>query len=229
MRRNYISPEFDYLQVFGSYNMLEKSSFFGSKMMEIEDSFEVTDQNLIYYQQSSGEQIDLTNESSNSPIVYDQSLDKSINHKLNLVELQSEFLKNTNTNWTMEIDLKTIFQNTIFATLKKARTFEGLTVQMVKDNDINIAIVNYIDLNIRSRYKLNRVEMYIEYVSLLESGNLKYNNKYDQTIKKKENKFTKFQSETAFDDSRITLNFAQEKPSNQYSFKYSFDLFYEKL
>jgi hypothetical protein len=94
MRRNYISPEFNYEPVYGSFNMLEQSSFFGSKMLEIEDNLNITNDNLVYYQLISGEQIDEVSERSTTPIVYDQALDKSKNHTLQLLELQSEFLKN---------------------------------------------------------------------------------------------------------------------------------------
>jgi hypothetical protein len=50
MRRSYISPEFDHNDVYGTFNMIEESNFFGSKMLEIEDSIYIDVQNLIYYQ-----------------------------------------------------------------------------------------------------------------------------------------------------------------------------------
>jgi hypothetical protein len=30
MRRNYISPEFEHKEVYGTYNMVEESNFFGA-------------------------------------------------------------------------------------------------------------------------------------------------------------------------------------------------------
>ena len=59
MRRNYISPEYDYVKVYGTYNMTEQSSFFGSKMLKIDDSVSLDNQNLIYYQNINDEQIKL--------------------------------------------------------------------------------------------------------------------------------------------------------------------------
>jgi hypothetical protein len=50
MRRSYISPEFEYNRVFGTLNMKEESSFFGSKMLEIEDSLELHNQGIVYFQ-----------------------------------------------------------------------------------------------------------------------------------------------------------------------------------
>ena len=70
MRRNYISPEFEYRKVFGTLNMKEESTFFGSKMLEIEDIIELHNQGIIYYQNSNNEQIDLDIERSLNPIVF---------------------------------------------------------------------------------------------------------------------------------------------------------------
>jgi len=229
MRRTYISPEYVYEPVYGSFNMLEQCSFLGSKMIDIEDNLNVTNNNLVYYQLENGEQMDLSSESGLSPIVYDQTFDKSQNHKLELVELQSEFLKNGNANWVLTIDLKTILGNSVFATLKRARTFEGVMVSMTRDNDVNTAIRKYIDLNIRSRYKFDRVELFLEYVNLINTSTLKYANSFDSTIEKSQNKFIKIQTETEFDDSRIIVNFAQQKNASEFSFKYYFNLYFKKL
>jgi len=58
MRRDYISPEYKSVRVYGTFNMLEESNFFGSKMLEIEDSIIISNQEIIYYQNENGEQID---------------------------------------------------------------------------------------------------------------------------------------------------------------------------
>ena len=84
MRRNYISPEFQYDQVYGTFKMSEDSAFFGSKMLEIEDSINILSDNLIYNQLSTNEQIDESTEKNLPEIVYDATVDKGINHKLEL-------------------------------------------------------------------------------------------------------------------------------------------------
>jgi len=75
MRRTYISPEFEYKKVFGTFNMKEEASFFGSKMLEIEDTLDLTDQSLVYYQNPNSEQLDLDIEKLTLPIVYSISED----------------------------------------------------------------------------------------------------------------------------------------------------------
>ena len=56
MRRNYISDEFKSNIVNGTLTMVEKSSFFGSKMMSIDDEILVDSSNIIYYQNNKSEQ-----------------------------------------------------------------------------------------------------------------------------------------------------------------------------
>ena len=50
MRRSYISPEYTESSIYGTFNMLEESNFFAAKMLEIEDSIYISNQNIIYYQ-----------------------------------------------------------------------------------------------------------------------------------------------------------------------------------
>ena len=80
MRRTYISPEFVYQKVHGTLNMVEHSSFFGSKMLEIDDNLNIKNDNIVYYQLSNGEQLDINAESNLPQIVYDAVIDKKNNH-----------------------------------------------------------------------------------------------------------------------------------------------------
>ena len=79
MRRNYISNEYIYSNIPGSFNMLEESNYFGAKMLEIEDALYISNQNLIYYQQPNGEQFDMSIESTLLSNIYSSS-----DNKLNL-------------------------------------------------------------------------------------------------------------------------------------------------
>jgi hypothetical protein len=229
MKRNYISPEFNYRKVPGTFNMVEQTSFFGSKMIEIEDTLNILNENLVYYQNTNSEQIDLDSETSFPRIVYDAAKDKSENHTLKLEDSQSDFQKNDKAKWSLNIKLKTIFKNYIFATLKKYRTFEGIKNVMCSSGNVNNAMQEYIDKNIFSRYKLVRVDLYLDYIDLLSNNGLKYQTIFDQNIEDGSRKFPQFQTITAFDESEITLIFNQAKPASQFSFKYYFNIYYEKL
>ncbi len=141
MRRTYISPEFEYNKVYGTFNMKEQSSFFGSKMLEIDDMISIKNDNIIYYQLSNGEQIDIRSESGIYPqIIYDAVLDKKTNHTIIIDESQTEYEKSQNARWIVDIQIQNILRNYIFATLKKFRTFEGVRNNMTINNSINSSI-----------------------------------------------------------------------------------------
>lgn len=241
MRRTYISPEYDYSRIYGTFNMKEESSIFGSKMLEIDDTIIIDDQSLVYFQSSTKDQLDLTIESSLTPISYSSSEDKRVNHTLVIDPSQSTSQRDSNTQYILTIDLKTILSNYIFATLKRWRTFEGVRNDMTKNGDIDFAIREYILKNVIDRYKLNRVELYLKYIDIQNQNILKfdniwagYSNEYRTSslpadIGMAQYQLKKFQSQTEFDYSSTIITFSQEKKSSEFCFDYFFKLFYEKI
>jgi len=232
MRRNYISPEFTYKNVFGTYNMVEQSSFFGSKMLEIEDSIKIADNNIIYYQNTNNEQIDLVIENSLAPIVYNASNDKNSNHTLVVDISQTKYQLENNTKWIMNIDLNKILSDYIFAILKQSRTFEGVKNTMTINNDVNFAMRNYISSNVLNRYKYSKIELYLKYNDLKNQNILRYKNNWStnpSSIISDNNLLKRVQTETSYDYSSLRVLFDQEKPSSQYSFDYYFNVLFEKI
>lgn len=230
MRRTYISPEFNYNKVFGTFNMLEQSTFFGSKMLDIADQIEIKNENLIYFQQTTGEQINQTAELLLPQIIYDTVTDKRVNHLLILDESQSPQEKFNNTRWILDINLNSILTNYIFATMKRWRTFEGVRNSMTIDNNVNRALTDYITKNVLNRYKFTRVELFLKSVDLLSNSRLKYDAKYNDTIELIPNSvFSKFQTITDANNIDIRLIFYQPESSQRYSFDYYFNLYFEKI
>ena len=196
MKRNYISPEFIYQKVHGSLNMVEHSSFFGSKMLSIDDSVSILNDNIIYYQLASGEQLDFNSESSLPQVIYDAVLDKKSNHTLILDPAQTDIQKEGNAAWILDVNLKSVLTDYIFATLKKWRTFEGIRNNMTIGNNVDSSIKQYITANVIDRYKFTKLELFIKSVDLVNVGGLKYDNVYDVSIDLSNNLFTKFQTIT---------------------------------
>lgn len=233
MRRTYISNEYKNSKTYGTYNMIEESNFFGSKMLEIEDSITIDNQNIIYYQRSNGEQIDLSVETSLTSYVYSAgdgvTSDKFINHTLILDESQLSSQKESNTKWIMDIDLKTILSNYLFASIKKYRTFEGMKTEMTRTNDINSSVKEYIRQNVLNRYKYKKIDLYVKYRDLRQQNILRYINDWNSNINIEDNRLQKIQSDLSFDDSELKILFNQEKPSSQYSFEYWYSLEFIKI
>jgi len=229
MRRSYISPEYVDNKVYGTLNMVEESNFFGSKMLDIENSISIGTQDIIYYQNLKGEQIDYSVESSLQSYVYSPSTDKNSNHTLVLDESQPKYQLDKNTRWVLTINLKEILGNYLFGTMKKYRTFEGLKSDMTRYSNVDVALKSYVSFNVLDRYKLKSVELYIQYKDLRSQSLLRYKNTWNSNIISDINKMTRLQTETSFDESSIKLFFNQDKPSTDYSFEYFFNINYEKL
>jgi hypothetical protein len=228
MRRTYISPEYYNNNVYGTFNMVEESNFFGAKMLEVEDKISIEKQDIIYYQKLNGEQIDLLIESSLTSYVYSSSDDKLSNHTLIIDESQSKYQLEKDTKWVMDININEILSNYLFATLKRYRTFEGVKNDMNKYNDVDIAIRNYIKYNVLDRYKYKSIDLFINYKDMREQSLLRYKNDWNINTPVS-TKLTKIQTETSFDDSSIKLTFNQEKPSSEYNFDYYFNILFEKI
>ena len=229
MRRTYISSEYSNTKTYGTFNMVEESNYFGSKMLEIEDNIYIENQNIIYYQRPSGEQINLSAETSIDSPVYSASSDKEKNHSLKIDESQTNYQKENSTKWIMDIKINDVLSNFLFANLKRYRTFEGMKASLTRTNDVNTTIREYIDKNVSNRYKLSKIDLYIKYKDLRSQNVLRFKNTWNSTIGIDSNKFQKIQTETAFDGSNIKLLFNQEQPSTQYSFEYYFNILFEKI
>jgi len=232
MRRTYISPEFEYKKVYGTFNMKEESSFFGSKMLEIDDILELTDQSLVYYQNPNSEQLDLDIEKLTLPIVYSVSDYSKANQTLLIDDSQSEFQKNSNTRYTLTINLATILEEFLFATLKQYRTFEGVSNSMCYSGDVNFSMKQYILKNVVDRYRFNRIELFLNYIDLRDQNIRRFNNTWASNpgiVAVESNKLKNLQTETEYDFSSIRVTFSQQRSSQLFSFEYYFKLYWEKL
>jgi hypothetical protein len=224
-----MSPEYSNTQIYGTFNMVEESNFFAAKMLEVEDSIYVSNQNIIYYQKSTGEQIDLAIESSLPTQVYSASDNMKSHQKLILDDSQLDYQKESNTKWILNIDLRDILSDYLFAIMKRYRTFEGISNPLTRTNDVNTAIREYISNNVTNRYKLSRLDLYVSYTDLRSQNVLRYKNNWKSTIVSDSNLLKKKQMDVAFDESTLKILFTQEKPSSQYNFDYYFNILFEKI
>jgi len=129
----------------------------------------------------------------------------------------------------MTVEAKDILRNHIFAILKSSRTFEGLKNNYVTSGSADQAIFEYINNNILKKYALKEIMLYLDYVDLCNDDTLQYLNAFDQTIAQDSLKITTMEQTISQDESIITLRFNQAKPAYNYSYKYYFNLKYEKL
>jgi hypothetical protein len=229
MRRSYISPEYTELSTYGTFNMVEESNFFGAKMLEVEDSISISNQNIIYYQKSTGEQVDISIESSLTSQVYSASDNMKLHQTLDLDPTQLNYQKEGNTKWVLTIDLKNILTDYLFAVMKRYRTFEGISNNLTRTNDVNTAIKQYIANNVLNRYKFSKLDLYVSYKDLMQQNVLRYKNTWNPSAISDTNKMKKYQTDLAYDQSELKILFTQEKISSQYNFDYYFNILFEKI
>jgi hypothetical protein len=226
MRRTYISPEYHSNLVPGTLNMVEESNFFSAKMIDIEEEIKIDNIDIRWYQNPSNEQIDLSIESTINPSFYSTSNDKKSKHTLFLDKTQSDYQKERNAKWILDIDVRSILSNYIFATLKKYRTFEGVKNNTTVYNDVNISIKDYINFNIINRYKIKKIDLYLAYRNLTEQG-LRYKNNWNINLPDS-SLFDKYQRISEYDESKVRLIFEQLN-SSQYIFDYYFNISFERI
>ena len=229
MRRSYMSPEYNNTQIYGTFNMVEESNFFGAKMLEVEDDIYISDQNIIYYQKSTGEQIDLAIESSLPTQVYSASDNMKSHQRLTLDDSQLNYQKETNPKWILNVDLRNILSDYLFAIMKRYRTFEGISNPLTRTNDVNTAIREYISNNVTNRYKISRLDLYVSYTDLRNQNVLRYKNTWNPSIISDFNLLKKKQMDLSFDESTLKISFTQENPSSLYNFDYYFNILFEKI
>jgi len=239
MRITHISPEYTYNKVNGTLSMKEKKSFFASKLVKFDETISIESQNIIYYQDPQNQQINLASEQLLGAIIYNTDSDKLSNSMLILDKGQSIDNLNNNSSWNLSINYGIILENYLFATLKKYRTFEGVTNNITLNSDINEAMRAYIKDNLLGIYELNKVDLYISYNDLQSpirtnpvnstAPLLKYKNFFTQKASDSGNLLTKFTSKTDIINMVDVITFNQEKSSSNFSFNYYFNLYFTKI
>jgi hypothetical protein len=227
MRRNYMSPEFINNRVNGTLSMLEESNFFSARMLEIEESILIDNIDLLWYQNQNKEQIDISIESSLLPYVYSPSQDKIQNLSLKIDPNDTTIGQRRNTRWIFEINVQKILINYLYATLKKFRTFEGVKNGQTVYNDIDVAIINYIKINILNRYKFKQIDLYLVNRDINQEGLIKSKNIWNSNLS---NDFlTKnYQTIINSDESVVKLLLLQLN-SNEYIFEYYYNILFERI
>lgn len=243
MKNNLILKKFKKENVKGTYEMLEKETFFGGKLMDIEDEITISDVSVHYYQYYN------VDDKKNGYQYYDLNvfiekfyLLDVVNLKLkhhNIVKIpQSEIDEKNNTRWELNINIKNILREYLFAKIKARRTFKSIEYYDFLNNDINLSIYEYINLNLMDRYKFDSIDFYVKYIDI------KNNNTYDNlTIKQYDPLFRSDIENINYKINNVNLDindfmdqladvkilYNQSKTSTEYKFDYYFNVKFKKI
>jgi len=220
----------------GTKSMSTIKSFFGTKLIDIEDNIKV-DNSSIQYTETNGYQNYKTNNiTTETEIFVDLTKLKNDNHTIN-PQTQEIFDLENNTRWVLNIDIKKILREYLFASIKKARSFKTIKAENTKDNDINVSIYKFIDINILNRYQLSNIDFYIRYDKITTSNifnkNLiQYNPTFDESlynINYITNNFSLIKRDEFENLTNIKILYNQIKKSSEYRFSYYFNVNYNKI
>lgn len=254
MKENLILKKYKKEKVNGTFNLLEEETFFGCKAMEIEDSINIDDKGIQYYQyfynindinntievekaKNNGYQYNEINEFLESFFLLDTVDLKLKNHTIRK-QHQTEIDEQNNTKWIIEIDTKNILIEYLFAKIKKRRTFRSIRYDNFINNDINNSIREYIKLNLLDRYKFSSLDFFVKYSDIRDNSIFDNNllKQFDPLFKsdinllkyKENNVNVKIEN---FIDSlaNIEINYFQIKPSTRYKFDYYFNIHFVKI
>lgn len=254
MKNNLILKKYNTTPINGTFNLIEEKSFFGSKMIEIEDYISIDDKSIQYYQywldpsiytgstytenlKKNGFQNYIKNEQEEILFIQDLVQLKYNNHTIK--EQQQDKAEHlNNTKWEMSIDVRNIITQYILYRIKEVRTFRGINYNNFINNNINVSITDYIVNNIIDRYKFDKIDFYVKYDEININSSiysyktlLQYSPDYDSSIKLVVNKVANVNVENPDVNtiSTIKLKYNQTKPSTDYKFDYYFDLYFKKI
>lgn len=241
MKENLILKKYQTEPVYGTYNLTEEKTFFGSKVMEVEDEIIINNSAIQYFQFSD------INDPNNGYQYYELDLFfeellllelvnlKRNNHTINKFH-QSEIDERYNTRWKIEINTREILMQYLFAKIKERRTFKTIDHTLLRNKNINESIYLYISKNILDRYKFDKIDFFVKYEDIKDVSQLTILKKYDP-IFKSEIQLKKYKVENInveinnFIDplSTLKMNYSQTKPSTDYKFDYYFNIYYKKI
>jgi len=222
----------------GTYEMKETKSFFGSKMMDIEDNLIIDDKSIQYSQRPTDgfQYYDNTVVGVNETVYVTSCNDvKRDNHIVTLLQ-QTETNLNNNTRWQYNIDIRSILKLYLYSKIKESRTFRAIRTSDLLNQNIDNAVYDYISDNIIDRFKLDSINFYVLYENIATSQTnvsgtkLKFNPSWDFNIRNSNNLVNDINiiSDTT-NLNPLIFNYNQIKPSTDYRYNYYFDLFYSKI
>jgi hypothetical protein len=250
MRKNFITKEYTLEPVNGTFNMKEMRTFFASKILELEDVIKVDENNITWSESIDNTQgLGLDNQNK----IFNSFDIKKQNHTIRIYPNQSEAEKNQYTRWEILINIREIIKEYLFASLKRSRAFSGVTNNKTILNSVNLAIYEYIDLNIFPRIKFFNIDLYVRYYTVSELQDngvvaLRYNNVFRNDLitppiisgesslqfQRRSEQFKEslnvknFQINTDSNKNIATVLFKQTESSARFKFDYYFDIIYVK-
>jgi len=233
MKSDLIISRYKTEKIIGTKSSFDARTFFGSKMIDIEDNV-LIDDSLIQY----SEVFDIEDKRNNGYQYYNDIDNLEKIYLVSLYDIKDTYHTTTlgsqsnidlrlNTNWTILVNWKDILIQYIYLKLKEQRTFKTIKFENVLSENINLYIKKYIQNNLTSRYGFDSLDFYVKYFDL-DSGdqdtdpNLLLNPIFDASIKDEANQIKNVNT-TVYPE-LLNIQYKQTESSQFKKFHYYFDL-----
>lgn len=243
MKSTLILKSFDTDGVPGTMNLKEIRTFFGGKMLSMENEININSDAInfsyVFASKNTGYQyIDKENIPDDWEQEYIQNLSdlKSENISITLLNQPLADLNN-NTKWRLEIKANNILRDYLFFKLRESRVFQGIKYSDFYNKSINDSVYSYIDSNLMDKYKFGGFDLYVRYFNIPEQSStrtqilLQFQPNFSETVYVPENKVSNYSfiSLDEYKFQKIVIHYQQTKPSTSYKFDYYYDLKFIKV
>ena len=248
MKDDLILKKFKTESMYGTYNLLEESTIFGSKIMDIEDDISIKNNSVKYYQifnntddqellKKNGYQYYELNSFEETLFILNINNLKKDNHSIYKLQ-QSNIDNQLNTKWQIKINQKNILKEYLFAQIKNARTFKSIHYNNLSNKNINQSIYDYIEINLLDRYEFKYIELFVKYIDI--KNNITNNNQvikqydplFDNNLENVDYLVTNINIDKETNVQilpELKINYNQTMPSTENKFDYYFNIYFVKI
>lgn len=217
-------------------------SFFGSALMDIEDEILVGDGTIQY-----AHIVDPVEFSDTDGFQYPQYVPDETIVLLDLSDLKSQYSSISmatqnqtdlynNTRWILDVDVKSILTEYLFARVKESRAFMCIRPEDTLRRSVNTFVREYIDTNLVGRFGLKEVTLYVRYKNIVggsvSSTTLRYNPLFDRTVLTTGDRVSNVNVVDRRDGpsvDSVRILYSQTKKSTVYTFDYYFNLSFYRV
>lgn len=256
MRKNFITREYTTTPISGVKCMKEQKTFFGSKILEIEDEMYIGNTNIVWTESNDNTQGIKLEDIFQSFNTFDY---KKNNHTIKISDNQTDTERKEYTMYDIKINIRELVKSYLFAQLKTNRAFENISNSITYTNNVNDSIYEYITQNIYPRISFNNIILYVKYYKIGQTqGILDSNNEeiiayqYDNLFRedlitivpingesqaeylkrtdeyKNSIRVKNFYISTDLNQDYANIIYKQTQTSQEYKFDYYFDVIWNK-
>jgi hypothetical protein len=238
MKSDLMLSKFQTANVSGVFNLIEQKTYFGSKIIKLEDYVSIENQKIQY-----SEIFNDTNFLYNGYQYFDYQSYRGeklylkkltdIKKKYTTIELiTKDTVYKNNTEWELTIDYTSILREYLFLKLKQNRIFKCVRPQDLLNKNINESIYSYIDFNLIDRFNFDKLVLYIQYYNIDNNNSyhydpyLMFNPQYNEKINIDTNVVNSVN--LSYRNNNIVVLYNQNKNYEAYKFDYYFDIYYKR-